>query len=140
MSFWQPEFDIRVIRSIKQLKSIFMKDYLLILRTEGNVWSDLSPGQLQKHMEHGTAYIGKLMKEGKLKNASPVDKGSRIVSESNGILKDGPFNESKEVVAGYFLIAAKDINEAVEIAKANPIFKDIPTKIEVYPMMPVGGN
>ena len=31
------------------------------------------------------------------------------------------------------------MNEAVEIAKANPIFNDIPTKIEVFPMMPIGG-
>ena len=117
-----------------------MKDYLLILKTEGSVWTDLSPEQLQKHMEHGGAYIGKLIKEGKLKSASPVDKGSRIVTESNGLMKDGPFNETKEVIAGYFLIAAKDMDEAVAIAKANPIFKDIPTRIEVHPMMPVGGN
>ncbi|HEY2721828.1 MAG TPA: YciI family protein [Chitinophagaceae bacterium] len=117
-----------------------MKDFLFILKTEGSVWTDLSPEQLQKHMEHGNAYIGNLMKTGKLKNANPVDKGSRIVTESNGIMKDGPFNETKEVVAGYFLIAAEDINEAVEIAKANPIFKDITTKIEVHPMMEIGGN
>ena len=117
-----------------------MKDFLLIIRTEGSVWSDLSPEQLQKHIELGTAYIGKLMKEGKLKNANPIEKGSRIVTENDGIIKDGPFNESKEVIAGYFHILAKDINEAVEIAKANPIFKDIPTKIEVHPMMAVGGN
>jgi hypothetical protein len=116
-----------------------MKDFLLILKTEGSVWTDLSPEQLQKHLEHGTAYIGSLMKEGKLKSANPVDKGSRIVSDKNGILKDGPFNETKEIVAGYFLISAKDIQEAVEIAKANPIFKDIPTTIEVHPMMAVGG-
>lgn len=117
-----------------------MNDFLLILKTEGSVWTDLSPEQLQQHMEHGNAYIGNLVKTGKLKNASPVDKGSRIVTESNGIMKDGPFNETKEVIAGYFLIAAEDINEAVEIAKANPIFKDIPAKIEVYPMMKIGGN
>lgn len=117
-----------------------MKDYLLILKTEGSVWTDLSPEQLQKHMEHGGAYIGKLMQEGKLKSASPVDKGSRIVTETNGTLKDGPFNETKEVIAGYFLISAKDMDEAVAITKANPIFKDIKTKIEVHPMMPVGGN
>lgn len=79
------------------------------------------------------------MKEGKLKGANPIDKGSRIVSESKGVLKDAPFNETKEMVAGYFHITAKNINEAVDIAKANPIFKDIPTKIEVHPMMPVGG-
>src|SRR5258707_14908785 len=117
-----------------------MKDFLLILKTEGSVWTDLSPEQLQKHMEHGGAYIGKLIKEGKLKSASPVDKGSRIVTETNGALKDGPFNETKEVVAGYFLIAAESIEEAVTIAKGNPIFNDISTKIEVHPMMPVGGN
>jgi hypothetical protein len=116
-----------------------MKDFLLSIRTEGSVWSDLSAEQLQKHMEHGTAYMGNLMKEGRLKNANPVDKGSRIVTESNGVIKDGPFNETKEVVAGYFLIAAEDMDEAVVIAKANPIFKDIPTKLEVHPMMAIGG-
>lgn len=116
-----------------------MKDYLLILKTEGSVWTDLSPEQLQKHIEHGGAYIGNLIKEGILKNANPIDRGSRIITGSNGILKDGPFNESKEVVAGYFHIVAKDIDEAVAIAKANPIFNDIPTKIEVHPMMAVQG-
>lgn len=117
-----------------------MKDYLLIIRTEGSVWTDLSPDQLQKHMEQGAAYIDKLVKEGKLKSANPVDKGSRILTSVHGLITDGPYNESKEVIAGYFLIAAKDIDEALEIARANPIFKDIPTKIEVHPMMPIGGN
>lgn len=116
-----------------------MKDFLLLIRTEGSVWTDLSPEQLQKHLQDGTTYIGNLIKEGKLKSANPVDKGSRIVTENNGLMKDGPFNETKEVIAGYFLISAKDIDEAVEIAKANPIFKDIPAKIEVHPMMPVAG-
>jgi hypothetical protein len=118
-----------------------MKDYLLIIKTEGCVWTDLSPEQLQKHMEHGSAYIGNLMKNGILKAANPIEKsGSRIVTENNGTLKDGPFNETKEVVAGFFHITANDIDEAVSIAKDNPIFQDIPTKIEVHPMMPIGGN
>jgi hypothetical protein len=111
-----------------------MKEFLLILKTEGSVWTDLSPEQLQKHMEHGTAYIGKLMKEGTIKSAQPLESGSRIITGTNGVLKDGPFNESKEVVAGYFHIVAKDMDSAVAIAKANPIFNDIPTKIEVHPM------
>jgi hypothetical protein len=114
-----------------------MKDYLLILKTQGSVWTDLSPEQLQKHLENGGAYIGNLIKEGKLKNANPVDKGSRVITGSNGVLKDGPYNESKEVIAGYFHIIADDMDEAIEIAKANPIFNDIPTTIEVHPMMAI---
>jgi hypothetical protein len=94
---------------------------------------------LQEHIEKGTAYISKLMKDGKLKSAAPLDKGSRIVTDDNGMIKDGPFNESKEVIAGYFHIVAKDMHEAVEIAKANPIFSDIPTKIEVHLMKAIGG-
>jgi len=116
-----------------------MQDFLLLIRTEGDVWTTLSPQQLQEHIEKGTSYIGNLMKEGKLKSAAPLDKGGRIVTDANGIIKDGPFNEAKEVIAGYFHIAAKDIGEAVEIAKANPIFRDIPTKIEVHLMKAIGG-
>ena len=110
-----------------------MKEFLLLIRTEGSVWTDLSPKDLQEHLDHGGAYIGNLMKDGKLKSAAPVDKGSRIVSESNGVIKDGPFNETKEVIAGYFHIEAKDINEAVEISKGCPIFKE-DGKLEVRPV------
>jgi hypothetical protein len=116
-----------------------MKEFLLLIRTEGDVWTSLSPKQLQDHIEHGTAYIGNLMKAGKLKSAAPLEKGSRIVTDQNGIMKDGPFNETKEVIAGYFHIVARDIEEAVEIAKANPIFRDIDTRIEVHMMKAIGG-
>ena len=116
-----------------------MKDFLMIIRTEGSVWSDLSQDKLQQHLEHGGVYIGQLVQDGKLKTANPVDKGSRLISESNGTMKDVPFNETKEVVAGFFVIQAEDIDAAVAIAKANPIFQDIPTKIEVHPLMAVGG-
>ena len=91
-------------------------------------------------MENGGAYIGRLLNSGTLKSAQPLDKGSRIVTSENGMLKDGSYNETKEVIAVYFHIVANDIDEAVAIAKGNPIFNDIPSKIEVHPMMPVGGN
>ena len=116
-----------------------MKEFLLLIRTEGDVWTSLSPKQLQEHIEKGTSYIGNLIKEGKLKSAAPLDKGSRIVTDNNGIITDGPFNEAKEVIAGYFHIVARDVQEAVEIAKTNPIFTDIPTKIEVHLLKAVGG-
>jgi hypothetical protein len=54
------------------------------------------------------------------------------VKEYDGVRKDGPFNETKEVIAGYLHSIASDIQEAVEIAESNPIFADIPTKTEVH--------
>ena len=118
-----------------------MKDFLFIIKTNGCVWTDLSADELQKHMEHGSKYIGELIENGILKAANPIEKeGSRVVTEKNGTLKDGPFNESKEVVAGFFQISARNIEEAVEIAKSNPIFNDRSTQIEVHPLMPIGGD
>ena len=113
---------------------------MLIVKTEGSVWRDLSLEQLQRHLEHNTAYIGNLKSQGKLKTVNPVDKGSRIVTENSGVMKDAPFNETNEVIAGYFIFTANDLPEAVGIAKANPIFKVIKTKIEVHPVMELGGN
>ena len=111
-----------------------MKDFLLLVRTEGDGWTSLSPKELQDHVEQGTAYIGKLMKAGKLKSAAPLDKGGRIVTDVGGVIKDSPFYDTQEVIAGYFHIVAKDLQEAVDIAKANPIFRDIRTRIEVHMM------
>jgi hypothetical protein len=116
-----------------------MQDFLLLIRTDGDVWTDLTPQQLQEHISKGTAYIGNLIKEGKLKSAAPLDTSSRKMIDGSGIVKDGPFNETKEVIAGYFHIVAENMDEAVKIAKANPIFSDIPTKIEVHLMRQIGG-
>ena len=112
-------------------------EFLLIVRTEGEVWSMLSPDKLQQHIEHGTAYIERLAKQGKIKSAQPLDSGSRIVTKKDGLLRDAPFNETKEVIAGYFLVEAGNIEEAVTIAKANPIFDDISSTIEVHPVKPI---
>lgn len=116
-----------------------MRDFLLLIRTEGDVWTSLSPRQLQEHVEHSTAYIGNLIRQGKLKSAAPLDKGSRVVTVANGMMNDSPFHDTGEVIAGYFHIVANDYQEAVNIAKANPIFRDIPTKIEVHMMKSIGG-
>jgi hypothetical protein len=42
------------------------------------------------------------------------------------------------VLAGYRHIVAMDISEAIDMAKANPIFNDIRTQIEVHLMKVVG--
>ena len=115
-----------------------MKEFILLIRTEGDHLAEMSAEEQQKHVQKIGKYINNLMQEGKLKGAQPLDMDGKMIHGKEGVFKDGPFNESKEVIAGYFHIVAADMNEALEIAKANPIFKDITAKIEVHPMMAVG--
>ena len=117
-----------------------MQYFLLLIRTEGDPWEIMSPEQQQKHVEKAANYIGNLIKDGKLKSAQPLEPRGEIISNSKGVWKDGPFNESKEVIAGYFLINAKNYEEAVAIARANPIYEDqLKARIEVRPIKTVGG-
>jgi hypothetical protein len=80
-------------------------------------------------------YIEKLKKDGNLKSAQPLVKEGKIISGSKGSWKDGPFNETKEVIIGYYHILANSIEEAIEIAKGNPEFAYTNTaRIEVRPI------
>ncbi len=113
---------------------------MLFIRTEGDPWQLMSPEQMQAHVQKGVNYIGDLMQKGILKSAQPLDMQGKTISGVAGSLKDGPFNETKEVIAGYFHIVAKDFNEAMEIAKKNPIFEDgLGAKIEVRLIRTVEG-
>lgn len=117
-----------------------MQEFMLFIRTEGDPWQLMSPEQMQAHVQKGINYIGGLMEKGILKSAQPLDMQGKMVSGEAGSLKDGPFNETKEVIAGYFHIVARDLEEALAIAKKNPIFEDrLGAKIEVRPIRIVEG-
>jgi len=117
-----------------------MKEFMLIIRTEGDHLVDLSPEDQQKHIQQVMVYMEDLMKTGKLKSAQPLEQAGVMISGAKGKLKDGPFNETKEVIAGYFLIQAKDLGEAIQVARNNPVFESAKNaRIEVRPIKVLEG-
>src|SRR5215217_7593755 len=116
-----------------------MKQFLLLIRTEGDHLMDLNPDEQKAHVEKVGGYIGKLMQDGSLKSAQPLEMEGTIITSPKGKLKDGPFNETKEVIAGYFLIEANDLQEAIALAKANPVLENEKARIEVRPIKKMEG-
>jgi hypothetical protein len=117
-----------------------MKEFMLLIRTEGDHLASLPESAQQKHIQEVMGYMEELMKTGKLKSAQPLEQEGVLISGTKGKLKDGPFNETKEVIAGYFLIQAKDLNEATQIAKKNPVFGSAThARIEVRPIKVLHG-
>ena len=83
---------------------------------------------------------GRPDENGKLKSAQPLDIEGVIVSGTAGKPKDGPFNATKGVIAGYFLIEAKDLDESVQIARKNPVCEGSSmARIEVRPIKVLKG-
>jgi hypothetical protein len=51
----------------------------------------------------------------------------------DGLVTDGPFIESKEVIAGFFVIEAADLQTAIAVGKLLPIMDGA---VEVRPLLP----
>lgn len=108
-------------------------EYLLLFR--GTHWDKgLSPEEIQKVMGQFMAWFERLTQQGKAKGGQPLANEGKIVSGKKGrTVADGPFAESKEAIAGYFLLQVGDLNEALEIAKQCPTLEYGAT-IEVRPV------
>ena len=63
-------------------------------------------------------YEGNL-KSGRMKAGSRLSVERAVVSKA-GIVTDGPFGETKEVVGGYWFIVARNLREAADLAAQNP--------------------
>jgi len=112
-----------------------MKEFMFFIRKQTDSKETLSTEQHQKFLNGCEIYIGKLKSEGKLISAQPIERTGVIISGATGTWKEVPFDESTEVIGGYYHILARDLNEAIAIAKANPEFEFNPkTRIEVRPL------
>jgi hypothetical protein len=108
-----------------------MKEFLLLIRAEGDYCEAMPPELYKAHIKKVGNCIDNLLKAGKLKGAQPLGMDGMMLSNDKKVFKDGPFIESKEVIVGYFHILAKDLSEAREIAMANPVFEDTDARIEI---------
>lgn len=72
----------------------------------------------------------------------PSSAGARINVSADGkkSIIDGPFTESKELVAGYWLIKVKSIEEAIEWAKRAPTTPGQEIQIEVRQFIEFGDD
>jgi hypothetical protein len=97
-----------------------MKEFVMIFRLNDTVHASPSPEQIQERMN----WLASVAAQNKL-----VDKGNTL-SPVNGktikagnVVSDGPYTEIKEFVSGYLIVRSETIDDAVELAKENPIFK-----------------
>ena len=97
--------------------------------------SGRSPEQAQQVMQKWMTWFKQLAETGHVKDrGQPLEGAGKLVSGKRKTVTDGPFAEAKDVVGGYTLILAKDLNEAAELSKGCPIF-EFDGQVEVRPVM-----
>ncbi len=93
-----------------------------------------SPAEGQQTMQQWMAWMKDLGEKGHLKAVgSPLERTGKLVSGQNKAVSDGPFAETKDLIGGYTIVTAKNIEEAAELAKGCPIFH-VGGAVEVRPV------
>jgi hypothetical protein len=115
-----------------------MKVMVIVKASKASERGELPSRQLLSDMGN---FNEELVKAGVLLAADglqPSSKGSRVrFSGKNRMVIDGPFTETKELIAGYWIWNVKDMSEAIAWLKRCPNPHDDACEVEIRPLFEV---
>ena len=113
-----------------------MKYLLLIYGDEGS-WVGISEAEQGKIFEEYMTYSRDIKKNGHYLGGEalqPVNTATTVrVRNGRTATTDGPFAETKEQLGGFYLIEARDLNDAIQVAARIPSARM--GSVEVRPIM-----
>ena len=111
--------------------------YLLLIYGPESQWAAQSEPEKQKIYQRYRDLIQDMQKTGKHRGGhelQPISAATTVrVRGGKKLVTDGPFAETKEQLGGYFLVEAKDLDEALAIAARIPSVET--GSIEVRPVV-----
>ena|SRR5215469_1343433 len=98
--------------------------YLLLIYDQESQWGKLSESEQGKIYQEYGDLTQSITKSGHYIGGNqlhPVTKATTVrVRDGKKLITDGPFAETKEQLGGYYLVEAKDLDDAVAIASRIP--------------------
>jgi hypothetical protein len=111
---------------------------MLLIYSDEDAWAE---GEREKCYAESIQLTRQLHADGQYLGASPLHPVSTATSvrvrEGKRLVTDGPFAETCEQLGGYFLIDARDLDEAIGIAARVPGVR-VGT-VEIRPVMELDG-
>src|SRR3954469_15505598 len=115
--------------------------YLLLIYNNERNWTELSPPDAQKLMGEYMSFTESIAKSGHYKGGNalqPTNTATTVrVRDGKRSATDGPFAETREQLGGYYLVDARDLDEAIGIAARIP--GALTGAIEVRPVIELEG-
>jgi len=113
--------------------------YLLLIYEAEKVWNTLPEAERHKVYGEYMTFTGEIKNSGHWKGGNPLQPihTATTVRVRDGKVSDtdGPFAETREQLGGYYLVEAKDLDEATRLAARVP--GATLGSIEVRPIMPI---
>jgi hypothetical protein len=112
--------------------------YMLLIYADEKAWKD---NEREQCYAESLKLTHDLNAAGQYLAASPLQPVATATSvrmrEGRRLVTDGPFAETREQLGGYFLVEAKDLDEAIGIAAKIPGARK--GTVEVRPVLELGG-
>jgi hypothetical protein len=90
---------------------------------------------MQERLQKWTAWFKSLEQNGHLVTLGyPLETTGSLVKDKKGSMSDGPYAETKDIVAGFSIVKATDLKEASALAAGCPVFEQ-GGLVEVRPIM-----
>ena len=110
--------------------------YLLMIYQNQAEYGKIDAATSKKMLEEYGAFTQSIIQSGNFKGGDrlqPTTTATTVrVRDGKILTTDGPFAETKEQLAGFYLIDARDLNEAIQIASKIPPARE--GSIEVRPI------
>lgn len=112
--------------------------YLCLIYTDEKVWQSMPKADADTTIAEYMAFTSGIQESGHYVGGNRLQPvaSATTVRVRNGKLSttDGPFAETKEQLGGYYLIEARDLNDAIQVASRIPGARL--GSIEVRPVAP----
>ena len=113
--------------------------YMLLIYSDEKAWAAMSDTERQAMMEEYLKFSADIRASGHYLAGAPLQPTSTAttvrVRDGKRAVTDGPFAETREQLGGYYLVEAKDLDEAIGLAARIPGARA--GTIEVRPVIPV---
>lgn len=107
-----------------------MKEFMMIFHGGDYETGDLSPEEFQKKMGLWNKWVAELRQDDLFVNGHALKNKSSEINNEDLVLTDRPFVEANEIVTGYFVVKAKDLEHARKLTHGYPDF-DLGGKVEI---------
>jgi len=98
--------------------------YMLLLNDDENAWAAMKEAERNEIFGAYFAYSEALKKSGAYIDGAPLEHSSQgksvRVSGGKPAVQDGPFTDAKELLGGFYMIEANDLDEALDWAARCP--------------------
>jgi hypothetical protein len=94
-------------------------EFLLIFHEQPERYYELSLEERRQALARWNAWCDELAAQGRLLHGNTLGAERRLVARPGRAL-DGPFTETKELIGGYLLLRAADLEEATAVAQTCP--------------------